>query len=312
MGVAHRRRKYVQKNYEMHEQNEYRWGEWVHMLNHYVSTIANPHTRDAYQRDITTFLHWLESNSYVLEHLRPLEAQGFVQHIAEKRQARGVNRSLSAVRAYITWLVRTEQLSERSLSVCKALVNVSMPETLPHTISRSDISALLGQPDRTTFSGIRDYAFMRLLFSSGIRLNEALHLNIEDVQYDHEGGTVRVVGKGNKERIVFFSTHAAQALQEYGAVLQRKNGPLFVNESGVRISARWCQRVLRKYGDAVGLDIHPHLLRHTFATDLLEATGDIDAVSKLLGHKNLNTTRIYTAVATGRLRTVHATANVGY
>ncbi len=164
---------------------------------------------------------------------------------------------------------------------------------------------LLAQPNLTTLAGARDYAFINFLLSTGVRLAEAIALNVEELQFDEDGGQAVVWGKGAKERTVFFDVETASALVYYlGLRGNPQGGPLFTNEQGQRISHRWMQRTLKAYGEAAGIEVHPHKLRRTFAVDALNATRDIKSVATLLGHEDIRTTEIYTKMATDHLKEV--------
>ena len=174
-------------------------------------------------------------------------------------------------------------------------------------------------PPVEEFSGARDRAILEVFYGGGIRLGELVQLNLSSL--DLEEGTVRVMGKGKKERIVPVGRLALQALQGYLQqrthflldldITQVDAGALFLNERGRRLHQRTVQRIVRRYLSKVAEDerLSPHLLRHTFATHLLDAGADLRAVKELLGHATLSTTQIYTHVSLDRLRTIYEQAH---
>lgn len=186
---------------------------------------------------------------------------------------------------------------------------------LPSFLSIEEVIKLLESPPSTSI-GLRDRAIMEVLYATGIRVNELVILNLSDV--DILGGTIRVFGKGRKERIVPIGRPALFALGEYLKIwglsqfLRSKNGtvPLFLNKRGGRLSARSVETVINKYARIVGLkNVTPHTLRHSFATHLLSRGADLRMVQELLGHKSLSTTQIYTHITPQRLKEVYSRAH---
>ena len=179
-----------------------------------------------------------------------------------------------------------------------------------------DLKKLFGSIDRKTLSGKRDYAILEVLFSTGLRVSELVALNREHVSL--ENGEFGVIGKGGKARVVFLSNRAKEALGDYLTKRDDPYNPLFVRYSGpkardgltnekARLSARSVERMIDKYRKIAGIlfRIGPHILRHSFATDLLTHGADLRAVQEMLGHKNISTTQIYTHVTNTRLREIH-------
>jgi tyrosine recombinase XerC len=172
---------------------------------------------------------------------------------------------------------------------------------LPHFLSQEEIDTLIGAADGQQPNEVRDRAILELLYAAGLRVSEAVGLNVRDV--DLNDRTARVFGKGAKERMVMVGTPALRAIDRYlregrPSLVQGKQAALFLNRDGGRLSQRAVQTIVRKYALKAGLarSIHPHLLRHTFATHLLEGGAELRVVQTLLGHSNVNTTQIYTHV----------------
>jgi integrase/recombinase XerC len=218
-----------------------------------------------------------------------------------------IARKVSALRSFFAFL------EKRGLSPGNPAADVSTPKqekTLPTYLPVDDMFRLLDRPDREKPLGLRDRAMLEVLYSCGIRVSELAGLNMSSVDFDQR--LVRVVGKGNKERIVPIGREALKALQAYleaSLKVRKKAGgdsrtsPLFVNYRGGRLSTRSIGKIVKKYGREGGLmvDITPHSLRHTFATHLLDGGADLRSVQELLGHVSLSTTQKYTHVSLDKL-----------
>jgi integrase/recombinase XerC len=189
---------------------------------------------------------------------------------------------------------------------------------IPNYLPVDEMFRLLDRPDRNNPLGLRDLAIMEVLYSCGIRVGELTALNMESV--DFEEGLVKVLGKGNKERIVPIGEEAIGSLRNYLDASRglRKNGerddkgePLLINFRGGRLSSRSVGKLIKRYGKEGGLasDISPHDLRHTFATHLLDGGADLRAVQELLGHVSLSTTQKYTHVSLDKLMEVYDKAH---
>ena len=223
------------------------------------------------------------------------------------------NYYLIALRGLLRYLSRKE-----GLKVLPAdLIELPKEEEVPVKVLQSEsLDKLLQAPDSKTAEGKRDLAILELLFSTGMRVSELISLNRRDINLKTR--ETAVVGKGGKVRVVFVSDRAAAALVEYLDTREDEWDPLFVRYSGrkaelsksgegLRLSARSIQRMVKKYSLQAGLVVTPtpHTLRHTFATELLQAGADIRSVQEMLGHKDISTTQIYTHVTNPQLKKVH-------
>lgn len=189
----------------------------------------------------------------------------------------------------------------------KPLRSPRRPRKLPKFLTGEEIARLLSAPDPAAAGGLRDRAILELMYSSGVRVRELVGL--DDGDLDLANGTIRVRGKGRRERLGIVGTHARTAIRQWLATRPRstvpgRSRPLFTNRLGGRLSVRGIARLLEKHLATAGLArrASPHTLRHSFATHLLDAGADIRSVQELLGHKSLVTTQIYTHVTTTRLR----------
>ncbi len=223
-----------------------------------------------------------------------------------------ITRKLSAIRSFYRYLLREGILNNNPIE------QTSSPrreKRLPSFLTIEETVNLLKAPDIRTPQGLRDRCLMELIYAAGLRLSELIKLNL--FQVDLDTYEIRVLGKGSKERIVLIGEPAAKALSDYlinGRPLllgKMTNDDLFINNKGNRLSERMVQKILIKYANRAGIDkrVFPHLLRHTFATHLLDGGADLRVVQELLGHSNLTTTQIYTHVTQGRAKKVYLSAH---
>ena len=207
---------------------------------------------------------------------------------------RSLARMLSAWRGFFTYLMRDHGLTDNP---CAGLRAPKSAKILPQALSPDEAARLVDLPTDTPES-IRDKAIFELLYSSGLRLAELV--NLDPMQLDMNAGEVRVTGKGSKTRIVPLGRFAIAALHAWLAVRDQFAKPgetaLFVGQRGLRISPRVVQLRLRQWGVKQGItsNVHPHLLRHSFATHVLQSSGDLRAVQEMLGHASISTTQVYT------------------
>ena len=223
-----------------------------------------------------------------------------------------VGRALSAVRSFHRFLLR-EGVTTRDPAA--AVVRPKLPRALPHPLTVGEVQAVLEMPTADSPGGIRDRAWLELLYASGLRVSELTALDIDDV--DLEGNAVRVLGKGGKEREVPIGRHANEAVGAYLArsrpalVSARSRGALFLNARGGRLTRQSVGRLLEEYARRAGIRrrVTPHDLRHSFATHLLDGGADVRVVQELLGHASVATTQIYTLVTKEHLRAVYYTTH---
>lgn len=228
------------------------------------------------------------------------------------RAAATIKRRAAAIRAFYRFLLR-EELLDADPTV--NLAPPKLPRRLPKVLSVEEVGRLLTTPDAATPAGMRDRAMLELMYASGLRVSEATTLNLGDIDLGHE--LVRCVGKGSKERLVPVGTQAIKALRTYlahgrAALVKRRPGQaLFVNQHGGRLTRQGCWKLIRLYARRAGIakPLTPHVLRHSFATHLLERGADLRAVQEMLGHASVATTQVYTHVTRDHLRDVYARAH---
>ena len=256
----------------------------------------SPHTLKNYRRDLQVLAAWCATQA--VTEWRDLDVHRLRAFTAARHRVglagRSLQRELSAVRSFCNYLLRENQLSHNPAQLVSA---PRSPRTLPHTLDVDQVGRLLDF-SATTPLAVRDRAIMELFYSSGLRLAELLALELGDI--DLNDATVRVTGKGGKTRVVPIGRQARGALQDWlqtrAAMTTLEQSALFIARNGTRLHARSVQQRLRQWALQRGLDtrVHPHLLRHSCASHLLESSGDLRAVQELLGHANISTTQIYT------------------
>lgn len=271
---------------------------------------ASQHTIDNYQRDIMEFRHFAKDHgvgswdqvdrTLLRKWLGWLQERGIVRA--------SIARKMTEVRSFYRFMVRENLIGRNPLL---AMSSPKVPRRLPSFLNQDEVNRLLAAPDISTPQGLRDRAILEMLYASGMRLSEIAALNLGNLHLPRR--EIRVWGKGSKERIVFLGRPAARALEDYlGKGRPRLAGgkavdAVFLNKSGQRLSVRSIDGMLEKYTRLAGLDkvITPHVLRHTFATHMLEGGADLRVVQELLGHAGLQTTQVYTHVTQGQARKVY-------
>jgi len=223
-----------------------------------------------------------------------------------------IARKLSAIRSFYRYLVREGILAINPLEKASS---PKLDRRLPSFLTVEEMERLLAAPDLSRPMGQRDRALMELLYASGVRVSELVQLNLEQVNLDTR--EIRVWGKGSKERIVLMGEPAARALSIYLAQGRpkllggKRSNAMFLNRYGQRLTERRVQKNLEEITEKAGIGkrIHPHMLRHTFATHLLDGGADLRVVQELLGHANLSSTQIYTHVTKSQARKVYLSAH---
>ena len=276
----------------------HRWQNWLKDERRY-----SLHTLDAYSRDLSVFFDFLKDylkRAAERQDLASLDVHGFRAFLSA-RAARHIDknslaREISTLRNFFKWLNRSKILKNEDISV---IVNPRRPKILPKALDVTQIFNLLKKSEKNQdWQGLRDTAIFTILYGCGLRISEALALNVGDITHND---FLRVKGKGNKERIVPLLPLVKENISAYLAACPYKltNGePLFLGARGDRISPRIIQRNLEKLRRELGLPdtVTPHALRHSFATHLLAEGTDLRSIQELLGHASLSTTQRYTDV----------------
>jgi integrase/recombinase XerC len=270
--------------------------QWIDRFLHHLQTERrlSDNTRKHYHRDLLELQEWCENTG--LSHWQDLDTRQ-VRHYAAQCHRRGlsgrsIQRRLSALRSFYNYLLR-----EQAVTLNPGL-DVRAPKSaqhLPDTLNVDDIARLLNISSDDMLV-VRDLAMLELMYSSGLRLSELVGLNHGDVDFNDR--TVRVTGKGAKTRVLPVGGKAISALQAWQQVRpQHGSEPaIFTGRSGKRLGVRAVQQRVKDMARRQGIpgDVHPHTLRHSFASHLLESSGDLRAVQELLGHADISTTQVYT------------------
>jgi integrase/recombinase XerD len=289
-------------------------GGWRREVELWLEALAverglSPRTVDAYRGDLVRLGEWLERR-----HGTPLpaaSAAALAEHVRwlhrHEISARSIARALSAARGFFGWRA-AEGL--RADDPTATLAAPKRPRKLPAVLGESEVAALLAAPDVTTERGLRDRAMLELLYATGLRVSELVGLRL--VQLRLQGGYLVAFGKGGKERVVPIGEVAEAWLRRYlGAVrpalARGRPDAVFVTARGGAMTRQAFWGIVKRYGRAAGIrrPLSPHVLRHSFATHLLEHGADLRAVQAMLGHADISTTEIYTHVHRERLRRVY-------
>jgi integrase/recombinase XerC len=280
-----------------------------------VERNASPHTIRAYVRDLERFHAWLLTlaeaeevdpaaidRNTIRAYMGALAGQGLTR--------RSISRTMTSIRMFFKFAVR------RSILATDPTVNLKsmkIEKRLPTFVEEDAVDAMLGLPDTSTFEGARDAAILELFYSTGIRVSELVSLDRRDLPA--ESGTIRVLGKRRKERVLPVGGPAMKAVRHYLALRDaRQPGhtqAVFINNRGTRLSGRSVYSIVHRYLRAVSEQAlcSPHVLRHSFATHLLNRGADLEAVRELLGHESLSTTQIYAHVSMDHLKREYAKAH---
>jgi integrase/recombinase XerC len=268
------------------------------------------HTCRAYRTDLLEFMDFLIRSDIPLD-LKKIDGlciRSYLGFLYKKNKKTTMARKLAAIRSFFRFMLKTGRLSE---DPSKSVMTPKRDMTIPNHLSVDDMFRLLDVPQKDSILGTRNTAILETLYSTGLRISELAGLDISNV--DFKAGTIRVLGKGNKERIVPVGKKAISAINRYLDKRAQKEGkppfktPLFLNNRGGRLTTRSMARILDNTLKRSGLmrRLSPHGIRHSFATHMLNAGADLRALQELLGHATLSTTQRYTHVSIDRLMEIY-------
>jgi integrase/recombinase XerD len=266
----------------------------------------------SYRSDLLRFAGWLaEHRLGTLCNADDVALTRFVATLSQTLRASSQARYISTLRRFYRHLLaRGRSSTDPTLKIAMP----AKPSRLPKVLSEAQVDALLAAPKNETALGLRDRAMLETLYATGLRVSELVSLKLHEVNFDM--GVVRVFGKGNKERLVPLGEEAIDWLRRYLAegrpalLDKRQSDDLFVTTRGAAMSRQAFWQLIKRYALHAGIDparLSPHVLRHAFATHLLNHGADLRVVQLLLGHSDISTTQIYTHVARERLKSLHAT-----
>jgi integrase/recombinase XerD len=269
-------------------------------------------TISAYSRDLVRFITYLETRNITPIKTSRNVIRDYLGSLTPDLSKRSQARNVSAIKTFFRFLVSEGKMEENP---ARLLETPRIQQKLPDVLSLSEVELLLSHPDITTPLGQRDRAMLELLYATGLRVSELVHLKLLDVNL--EAGFLKTFGKGSKERMVPFGEMALQALKTYlsdGRKALLKSGHpsfIFLNFRGKPLSRQGFWKIIKNHGIMAGIKkrIKPHGLRHSFASHLLEAGADLRSVQVMLGHADITTTQIYTHVTRKRLKELHETCH---
>jgi tyrosine recombinase XerC len=276
----------------------------------------SPHTVSSFKRDIKGFMDFVgRSGAEDFTRVDYRMLRRYLAYCDTLKLARStVKRRLSAIKSFLAFLC-SEGRMEANAAMLVSLPK--QPKTLPKLLSRDEIVKMIEEPPTDVKTGLRDRAVIELLYATGLRVSEMAALNLSDFKPGNP--EIRVTGKGGKERVVFYTNIAAVALADYVAIARKKDAgsadapsdALFLNNRGGRLSVRSLQNIVDAAGkrSRLGRRASPHMIRHSFATHLLEEGADLRTIQELLGHADLATTQIYTHLDKRRLKNVYKQAH---
>ncbi|MBI2344394.1 MAG: tyrosine recombinase XerC [Deltaproteobacteria bacterium] len=275
---------------------------------------ASPHTHKNYLADLRHFFQYFfdkepavpRQGTRILKLIDAEMVRAYIGTLLDRHHPASVARKLASLRSFFQFWIRQGGMTTNP---AKEVATPKIPKRVPRFLSVDEAFQLLDMPHGTDLLSLRDKAVMELIYSSGLRVSELVGLNLHDLDLTEQ--KVRVLGKGQKERIVPVTPKAIGALQDYIArrneLAKGDETALFVNRRGGRLTARSVERMIRKYLSATALNkrVTPHVLRHTFATHLLNQGADLRGIQELLGHASLSTTQKYTHVSVDQLMEVY-------
>lgn len=273
-----------------------------------LKTTQSDHSYDAYRRDISQLLDYLQDANIELKDVDKNTIYNFLEslQIETTLAASSLNRKCSANRSFFDYLVQTKKIESNPF---KQIKHFKEPQTLPDFLTFDDISQFLNSIDESTKLGFRNRTLFELMYACGLRLSETIDLKIEDINFDER--TLVILGKGSKERMVPFyegiSDQLLEYISNYRISFDDQERTVFTNQRGKPLTSRGIQHICEQIALKANMrmHVHPHMFRHSFATHLLDNGADLRLVQDLLGHENLSTTQIYTHVSIDRLKKVY-------
>ena len=270
---------------------------------HSDNTIIN------YQKDLYEFMNFLSNDSL---RINKDTVNSYLKELYDKGDSKStISRKLSALRNFYDYLVKKGIVDTNYFKLIK---NPKKDNSLPKFVKEEDIDKMFMVPDLRTWVGERNLLIIRMLYATGVRVSELVNITLDDINVSDR--TIRILGKGNKERIVVFGNNTKEILDRYIGHGRRQvdfhySKYLFLNKDGNRLSTRYVRKIIDDiiFKASVNMHVSPHMLRHTFATGMLNNGADLVSVKELLGHESLNTTSIYTHVSDEKIKEIYNKAH---
>ena len=263
----------------------------------------------SYLKDLDNYNEYINENNINYKTINKEEIRGYLKYLDSlNRSKSSISRNLSALRNFYSYLININITDNNPF---KSIRNPKKDKKLPNFLQHDELKTIFDSIDMSTSLGLRNRLIIELLYATGIRVSELTSLKLSNI--DQNNNEIRILGKGNKERIVFYGEYAKKYLNLYinearDELLDgNKSEYLLINNNGTPLTSRGVELVVNEVVKKAALkhNISPHVLRHTFATDLLNNGADLKSVQELLGHESLSTTQIYTHITNERLRSVY-------
>lgn len=260
-------------------------------------------TIEGYEEDIEFFKKFLDKNSYNFLEVEYKDIRQFFNYMDSLKLSKNtISRKISSLRSFYKYLARNNYIKYNPFSLTKG---PKKDKLLPKFLYYNELEEMFNICDTTTFYGLRDRLILEILYATGIRVGELEYMKIKDINFYEN--KIKILGKGNKERIVYFGEYTREILDLYLKQRTDKNEYLLINNHKERLTSRGIRYILNKIIAKTSIEtkISPHMLRHTFATHMLNEGCDLLSVQELLGHESLRATQVYTHVTNDRLKDVY-------
>ena len=260
------------------------------------------YTVKSYETDLKEFYDFAGDDEANIEIVR-----NYLRKLYEdKYSSRSISRKVSSLKSYFKYLEGEGIIKDNFM---RLISNPKIEKTLPNYLNYDDLEKLLNFPDRSNKYGLRDALILEMLYSSGVRVSELANMRLSDIDFGER--KILILGKGNKERYVYYGSKCAELLDKYLKIDHRESPYLLIGKRSEKLNEREIRFIVTDTAKKAGISVHvtPHTLRHTYATHMLNDGADLKSVGDLLGHESLSTTQIYTHVSNERLRRVYLSAH---
>ena len=260
------------------------------------------YTIKSYKEDLTEFYDFALDNNIDIDLVRD-----YLRKLYENKYSnRSISRKVSSLKSYFKYLESEGIIKDNFM---RLISNPKLEKTLPNYLNYDDLEKLLNYPDISNKYGLRDALILEMLYSTGVRVSELANIRLNDIDFNDR--KILILGKGNKERYVYYGSKCEKLLDKYLKMNHRDSSYLLIGKKSDRLNEREIRSIVTDSAKRAGINIHvsPHTLRHTYATHMLNDGADLKSVGDLLGHESLSTTQIYTHVSNERLRQVYLSAH---
>ena len=278
----------------------------INVINDFISYISKKNysvnTYTSYINDLYYFYIFIKKD---LTRVTFEDIKDYLEHLnLKKEKTSSIRRKISSLKSFYKFLYKNNYINKKDYPLTK-IAYPKMEKKLPKFIYYNDLLEIINESSKDK-DGVRDRLIIEMLYATGVRVSELINIKINDIDFNNR--RIIVLGKGNKERIVYYGEYAEEVLKEYMKTHERKNhNYLFVNSKGGKLTDRGVRYIIDNIMSKLSVKTHvtPHVLRHTFATDMLNNGCDIKVVQELLGHSSLKATEIYTHVTNEHLKKVY-------